>query len=83
VTKVKKLTDKDIVHLKKAGITGRDQNPRLCFVYFFLSFLHSLDDKIFCRFSIEECFWWANLAGTGYRSRTEGNREAMNMPQNP
>ena len=38
--------------LKKAGITGRAQSPKLCFVYFFLSFRNSLEDKIFCMFVI-------------------------------
>ena len=70
--KVKSLTDKEIIPLKKVGITGRVQNPRLCFVYFFLSFptesdlkvasrgasggLRSFADKIFCKFPIAECF---------------------------
>jgi hypothetical protein len=48
------VTYKEIIPLKKAGITGRVQNPGLCFVYFFLSFLHSLADKIFYKFPIVE-----------------------------
>jgi hypothetical protein len=44
--KVKSLTDKEIILLKKAGITGRVQNPGLCFVYFFLSFPTESDQRV-------------------------------------
>jgi hypothetical protein len=40
------VTYKEIIPLKKAGITGRVQNPGLCFVYFFLSFPTESDQRV-------------------------------------